>query len=130
MDLVRAWLVGLVVWFVLTTAASVAVVTYASLAQLESYGGAVAWYGGTGFAAALLASVAASLAHRRPERHRAGRNALAALTAPAAGLLGNAALLAGTPGARWPESVSWSLLAFAGAVAGWALTRVHHGRSG
>ncbi|RCV57945.1 hypothetical protein [Marinitenerispora sediminis] len=123
MDLVRAVAAGLVAWFVLNTAASIAVVEYATLEQLQSYAGAVAWYGATGSAAGLLTAAAGSLAHRRPERARPGRNAVAALTAPVAGTIGNALLLAGTPGARWPEFATWSLIALAGAVAGWALTR-------
>ncbi|GAA3725852.1 hypothetical protein [Salinactinospora qingdaonensis] len=123
MDLLTSWLAGIAAWLVLNTIGSVVIVEYAPAEQLQNFASSVAWNGTAGFIAYLLTAVVAALVHRRPERQRLGRNALAALGAPVVGTLGNAAVLLFTPGAQWGVFWSWSVIALAGAVVGWLLTR-------
>ncbi|GAB3454324.1 hypothetical protein GCM10027570_34320 [Streptomonospora sediminis] len=122
-EYIRAWVIGAVAWFMLTNLGTLAFGVLAPAEHLRSFGWALLWLGGIGFAAYFLSAVAAAAVHRAPDRHRFGRNAAAVLAAPVVGTaVDTARLLTGT-GVNWALYGSWTAIALAGAVLGFVLMR-------
>lgn len=124
MDFIRPWSAGVVLWVTLSVAGVYVTALFAPIEYVTDSGLAIVWLGSTGFVAHLLAAAGASLLHRAPQRFRAGRNAVAALGAPAAGTVLNIAMFRpDIPADVW-VFVAWNIIALVGAVAGWLLVRV------
>ncbi|NYI95603.1 hypothetical protein HNR12_001880 [Streptomonospora nanhaiensis] len=122
-EFVRAWIIGAVSWFMLTNIGALAFRLLAPPEHAGSFGWALLWLGGIGFAAYFLTVVATALVHRAPDRHDLGRNALAVLLAPLVGTaIDTGRLLAGT-GVNWPLYGSWTAIALVGAVLAFLLMR-------
>ncbi|MDA0563229.1 hypothetical protein LG943_02625 [Streptomonospora sp. S1-112] len=122
-EFVRAWIIGAVSWFMLTNIGALAFRLLAPPEHTQSFGWALLWLGGIGFAAYFLTVVATALVHRAPDRHDLGRNALAVLPAPVVGSsVDTGRLLAGT-GVNWPLYASWTAIALVGAVLAFLLMR-------
>lgn len=122
-EYIRAWVIGAVAWFMLTNLGTLVFGVLAPAEHMRSFGWALLWLGGIGFAAYFLSAVAAAAAHRAPDRHRLGRNAAAVLAAPVAGTaVDTARLLTGT-GVNWALYGGWTAIALAGAVLGFLLMR-------
>ncbi|MFD0772699.1 hypothetical protein ACFQZ2_02050 [Streptomonospora algeriensis] len=122
-EFIRAWVIGAVVWFMLTNVGALVFQLLAPAEHVRSFGWALLWLGGIGFTAYFLSVAAAALAHRPPDRHRLGRNAVAVLTAPAAGTAIDTARLLTGSGMNWALYASWTAVALVGAVLAFGLMR-------
>lgn len=123
MNLIVCWLVGLVAWFGFNVVGTIVVVEAVSPEQLAAFDGIVLWYGSVGFVGTLLAAALAALAHRGPQRHRVGRDAVAALGAPVAAVVVNTVITVADPSPEWGAALTVAALSLVGAVAGWQLAR-------
>ncbi|MUL42542.1 hypothetical protein FZ103_15405 [Streptomonospora sp. PA3] len=122
-EFIRAWIIGAVAWFMLTNIGALAFQLLAPAEHVRSFGWALLWLGGIGFAAYFLSAVAAALVHRAPDRHDLGRNAIAVLAAPAAGTAVDTARLLTGSEVNWALFGSWTAIALAGAVLAFLLMR-------
>ncbi|KII00014.1 hypothetical protein LP52_03440 [Streptomonospora alba] len=122
-EFIRAWVIGAVVWFMLTNVGALAFQLLAPAEHVRDFTGALLWLGGIGFAAYFLSVVAAALAHRSPDRHSLGRNAVAVLAAPVVGTAVDTGRLLTGSGMNWALYASWTAVALAGAVIAFGLMR-------
>ncbi|GAA4891652.1 hypothetical protein [Streptomonospora salina] len=122
-EFIRAWIIGAVVWFMLTNAGALAFRLLAPAEHAGTFTGALLWLGGIGFAAYFLSVVAAALVHRPPDRHSLGRNAVAVLAAPAVGTAVDTGRLLAGSGVNGALYASWTAVALAGAALAFVLMR-------
>ncbi|PRX95506.1 hypothetical protein [Allonocardiopsis opalescens] len=128
MDLFWSWLVGIVTWFLVAFIGLGVVIFNGDPAAMDTVGGEIMWTGPVQFAVGLFVALAAGLVHRRPERTRAGRHALAVFAIPLLAIVIELVALATPIGGNPPVVIVNGLLAAVGAIAGWLLGPVFRNR--
>lgn len=127
MDLVKSWLVALVVLVVTAVAAALTAIQMVGPDWLNTALGAATWSGGSAFIAYGLTALLAGLAHRTNRRGAKSRVLFAVFPVPALALLATLVtnVLRGGPVA---VILAETLLAAAGMATGWAGVRALRGR--
>ncbi|MDA2808553.1 hypothetical protein [Nocardiopsis suaedae] len=128
MDLVKPWVIGLIVYVVTTVLGIRIMLEYATLDQMEDLWTAVTWQASVSFVVYFLTAMMAAIVHRPSKGRRStGRSALACMAVPVAGTLIyliDGSVVSGTArGAALSGLLSWNAAALAGAILGWQLVR-------